>query len=153
MTAPAFEEHSISFTLADVHLEMHSEDLTQHLGTLQLDRLNCFEGRQVKFAARDDDRWDVELTYDFLFDSPAITEPVGGFVGKPMAVHMIGTHANGCRLQLSGPGWVHVDDAAGLVDGSFDGPPEIVVLSGAPHASDEQRSAAQAVAQTLAGRS
>ena len=35
MTAPAFEEHSISFTLADVHLEMHSEALTQHLGTLQ----------------------------------------------------------------------------------------------------------------------
>lgn len=152
MTAPPFDEHCTSFILADVHLEVHSEDLRHHLGSLRLDRLDCLEGRQLKFAALEDERWDVRLTYDFFFESPAIVEPSGGFIGEPRAMQMFGTHANGCRLQLTGPGWLHVDAAAGLVHGSFDGPPEISVLSGEPHAPDKPRSKARAVAEALANR-
>lgn len=138
-TKMPFGDATIDYTLYDVHFEMHTEDLKKHLGNIALRDLACSEGRHLSFERPEDQksRWDCELAYDYFFRSPDMIEPEGGYVGKPMLVHIIGTHPNGCRIQLSGDAWVHVDEENERVDGSFQNPPHIMVLSGLPDDEDE----------------
>jgi hypothetical protein len=126
---PPFGDHEIAFVLSDVHLEMQSVDLKQHLGTLNIERLDCSERRVVMHG---EEGSAPTLEYGFYVQTPGFEEPDDGLEAPVMALIVIGTHDNGCRLQLTGRAYVYADLPNQEIDGVFYELPTISVLSGLP---------------------